>query len=146
MAVHSWIASHANGWPVFLAATVLLSVGAASARARRHPGQVKWWFLGTWWAAVFALSVDFGINRLRGYAPHLWSAQVGALALATALPLLLVLLVLALWMRGSRTQAWQSGASLSTVIGMAAMTAAPMLSTWMFHALHSWMALDHPGG
>ena len=143
MAFSTWLAAHTPGWPIFLAATTFLSVSVAVARARGRGRWTPWLFLGTWVAGVLALYVSFGVDRFRSFAPRLWAGQLLALALAVLVPLLIVLGLLALWARRDAPPRWLRGAVVAAVLGAAAMTAAPTLSTWVHEALKGWIALDH---
>ena len=143
MAFSTWLAAHTPGWPIFLAATTFLSVSVAVARARGRGAWTPWLFLGTWVAGVLALYLSFGVDRFRSYAPRLWAGQLLALALAVLVPLLIVLGLLALWARRDAPPRWLRGAVVAAVLGAAAMTAAPTLSTWVHEALKGWIALDH---
>jgi hypothetical protein len=143
VAFSNWLAAHTPGWPIFLAATTFLSASVPAARARGRGAWVPWLFLITWVAGVLALYVSFGVDQFRRFAPRMWAGQLLALALAVLVPLLIVLGLLALWARRQAPPRWLRGAVVAAVFGAAAMTTAPMLSTWVHEALKHWIALDN---
>ena len=143
--MRDWIMAHTLEWPIFLAATTLLSFTVALAWARNRRRWILGLFLGVWCAGVLAIYIPLGYMRLLSYAPHLWSAQLATLALIMAVPLLLVLLTLALWMHRDPSRTWRSGAVSAAIVGALAMTLAPTISRWMLHLFNTWIVLDRRG-
>jgi TM2 domain-containing membrane protein YozV len=140
----NWISSHTHRWPIFVIAAVLLSVLISRAHRTKAGRSIPGLFLLVWFGGLVALYLDFKVDRLRAYAPHLWSGQVATLAFVIGVPLALLVLTFVLWKRLARAALWRTGATLAGAVGIAAMSLAPTISLWMFHALRAWTTLDHP--
>ena len=134
----AWIASHTQGWPIFLATTVGLSVAIAVAYARHRAQWVPWLFLLAWALGVLAFYVTTHLDKVRNAWPRMWGGQVLTLLIVVAVPLGLVLAILALWAR-RRPARWPLPAAVAATSGALAMTLAPSISAWMFGVLKTWM-------
>src|ERR1019366_4475385 len=97
--MRNWITAHTQSWPIFLIAAVLVGVLAARSYQGKRPQSILRIFLAVWLAGGIALYIDLGLDRLRGAVPHMWSAQLATVAVIMAVPLVLLLVTLALWMR-----------------------------------------------
>ena len=140
----AWLTAHTQGWPIFLATTAGLSAAAAVAYARGRSSRVPWLFLAAWILGVAAFYVTTHLDRQRVGWPRMWSGQLLTIAVAVGFPLILVVVVLALYARKSQTR-WPRAAGVATAIGAASMALAPTISQWMFHLLLDWIMAGRPG-
>ena len=139
----AWIAAHTQGWPIFLATTAGLSVTAAVAHARGRSSRVPWLFLAAWVLGVAAFYVTSHLDRQRVGWPRMWSGQLLTIAVAVGVPLILVVVVLALYARRPQTR-WPLVAAIAAAIGASSMVLMPTVSLWMFDRLRDWIMAGRP--
>ncbi len=143
MSVSPWVNAHTQGWPVFLAVAVGFAAATAVAYARGRLERIPWIFLVAWLGGVAGLYVMLHLGRLRTATPRLWVGELVVITLAVLVPLVILLVVLAVWRRAVRGR-WTLGAVVAGMAGTLAMTLSPAVSMGTWRLLRDWIMAGHP--
>jgi hypothetical protein len=133
-----WLQAHTHGWPIFLGTTAALSAAAAGSYAQSRRNRLAWLWLIAWLLGVGAFYASSHLDQQRIGWPRMWGGQLLTIAVTVALPLGVVVAVLALWAR-RRAPHWALGAGLAAAAGAVTMLLAAPVSLWMFGLLQPWI-------